>query len=334
MLLLSLAAQLAVAGYGDPIEGVPNMWERELHLWTNAIRVEPEAFADRYDCDFDSFSADEQTRKMPLLWDNGLGEAARFHTDDMVDADNFSHTSSDGTPFDARMARFYEGGFIGENIAMGYADPWSTVIEGWMCSTGHRANIMTDFEELGTGVRGTWYTQDFGSRGVDISAHALRLGFHIPEAPGNSVGLLAAFHDDTGAPPVRIEAVLNGLAHPMKILYGTRDSGVFSVDVDVVDSCVTYFFEAEREDGTRHIYPEDGVYGFGDCDWVDTEAQWMYRGEDGLGYGEGGPAGTEDPGEPPHRRWRKWPFGGCNTAPQPAGLFALLILPLLIRRRP
>ena len=332
MLLLSIAAQLAFAGYGDPVDGVPNAWERELHLWTNAVRVEPEAFADLYPCDYDSFTANEQTPKIPLLWEDGLGEAARFHTDDMVEADHFSHTSSDGTPFDVRMARFYEGGFIGENIAMGYPDPWTTVIEGWMCSSGHRANIMTDFEELGTGVRGTWYTQDFGSRGIALGENALRLGVHNPVDPDGSVTLLAAFYDESGAPPARIEAIVNGDPHGMTRLYGTRDAGIFEVEIDPRDDCVVYFFESERADGTIDLYPEEGVYGFGDCDWVDADAQWMYRDEDGLGYSEAGPEGSDDE-DPPHRRWRKWPFGGCTTAPTPTGGWLLLAIPLLLRRR-
>ncbi len=138
-----LLAASALAGYGDSRGGLPNPAERELHMWTNAVRMDPEAFRDDYPCDFDSFEEGEKTPKMPLLWNYDLTDAARFHSDDMRDSGDFSHSSSDGTSFGERLSRYYEGGFVGENIAWGYPSPWSAQIEGWMCSSGHRANIMT-----------------------------------------------------------------------------------------------------------------------------------------------------------------------------------------------
>jgi len=333
-LLLALTAHIALAGYGDPIDGIPNAWERELHVWTNAARVEPEAFAEHYDCGFDSFKPNEQEPQMPLLWEDGLGDAARFHTDDMADTNNFSHTSSDGTSFGARLERYYSGGYVGENIAMGYGDPWEAVIIGWMCSTGHRENIMSsNYEELGTGVRDTWYTQDFGAQGVDIAAHSVRLGAHIPENPGGSAELIAAFYDASGADVVRLRAIVNGVPKRMKLAYGTESSGIFSADIDVTDSCTAYFFEAELADGTFDTYPEEGVYGFGTCDWVDQEAQWMHRDADGMGFGDSGPEPEEERDAPAHREWRKWPFAGCNSTGTRAGWTFLVLLPLLARRR-
>jgi len=39
----------------------------------------------------------------------------------------------------------------GENIAAGYTTP-AAVMEGWMNSPGHKANILGDYEKLGVGV--------------------------------------------------------------------------------------------------------------------------------------------------------------------------------------
>ena len=40
---------MALAGYGDvDDEGFPNYEERGVHLWTNAVRVDPEAFDAEY----------------------------------------------------------------------------------------------------------------------------------------------------------------------------------------------------------------------------------------------------------------------------------------------
>lgn len=98
--------------------------------------------------------------------DSRLDTAARLHAEDMAANDYFSHTSQDGrTPTDRANAQGYEGG-VGENIAMGYPDAES-VMEGWMNSEGHRANILNcDYEVIGIGVAdrdGTLYwVQMFG----------------------------------------------------------------------------------------------------------------------------------------------------------------------------
>lgn len=57
-------------------------------------------------------------------------------------------------------------GLGGENIARGQADA-QAVMDAWMNSDGHRANILNcDYKTLGVGVHfgsgGPWWTQDFG----------------------------------------------------------------------------------------------------------------------------------------------------------------------------
>ena len=39
----------------------------------------------------------------------------------------------------------------GENIAVGYGTP-AAVVDGWMNSSGHRANILGNYEQLGVGI--------------------------------------------------------------------------------------------------------------------------------------------------------------------------------------
>lgn len=59
----------------------------------------------------------------------------------------------------------------GENVAYGYATGVELVLQGWMRSAGHRANILDrEFRLLGSGARrsedGTWYAaQVFGRKG-------------------------------------------------------------------------------------------------------------------------------------------------------------------------
>ncbi|WP_051325472.1 CAP domain-containing protein [Glycomyces tenuis] len=98
-----------------------------------------------------------------------LDTTARLHAEDMGNNDYFSHTSLDGrSPSDRAAEQGYSGG-VGENIAAGHRDV-SEVMEAWMNSEGHRANILNcDYDVIGVGVaevEGSAYTmywvQNFG----------------------------------------------------------------------------------------------------------------------------------------------------------------------------
>ena len=83
---------------------------------------------------------------------------------DMKDARYFSHTSPTyGTPFQMIRAFGLSYRSAGENIAMGYATP-AAVVEGWMNSAGHCANILNaSYTQIGVGyvASGHYWTQMF-----------------------------------------------------------------------------------------------------------------------------------------------------------------------------
>lgn len=81
-----------------------------------------------------------------------LAEAAGSHSLDMALNDYFSHTSLDGrTPWDRIADTGYSYTGAAENIAAGYSTP-TAVIQGWMNSDGHRANILNcSLTEIGVG---------------------------------------------------------------------------------------------------------------------------------------------------------------------------------------
>ncbi|MFS4096286.1 CAP domain-containing protein [Streptomyces sp. AF1A] len=95
-----------------------------------------------------------------------LAKLAGSFSDDMAARGFFDHTDPDGkTPWD-RAAAAGIANLGGENIARGQADA-AAVMDAWMNSPGHRANILNcDFKTLGVGVHlgtgGPWWTQDFG----------------------------------------------------------------------------------------------------------------------------------------------------------------------------
>ncbi|MFE2011435.1 CAP domain-containing protein [Streptomyces sp. NPDC059491] len=97
-----------------------------------------------------------------------LTKAAQGHSDDMAARDFFDHTNPDGaSPGDRVTAAGYPWSTYGENIAMGQSSP-EQVMESWMNSPGHRANILNcDFKEIGVGIHnsgGPYWTQVFGAR--------------------------------------------------------------------------------------------------------------------------------------------------------------------------
>ncbi|WP_040339092.1 CAP domain-containing protein, partial [Candidatus Blastococcus massiliensis] len=101
----------------------------------------------------------------PLSADGGLAAVAAAHSADMRDRGYFDHVSLSGlSPFDRADAAGVSA--RAENIARGQADP-AAVMESWMNSPGHRANILDcSLTRLGVGIAdgggGPWWTQLFG----------------------------------------------------------------------------------------------------------------------------------------------------------------------------
>lgn len=99
-----------------------------------------------------------------LTYDWELSRVARYKSQDMKDNKYFSHTSPTyGSPFQMIKNFGITYRSAGENIAKGYATP-QAVVNGWMNSSGHRANILNaSFNRIGVGyvASGNYWTQMF-----------------------------------------------------------------------------------------------------------------------------------------------------------------------------
>lgn len=100
--------------------------------------------------------------KAPLKLNPKLCDAAREHSQDMVEKDFFDHMSpipGKRTPGD--RARLHGASAGGENIHMGSDTPdgafWS-----WFLSLGHHKNMLADYAEIGVGNYVKHWTQMFG----------------------------------------------------------------------------------------------------------------------------------------------------------------------------
>ena len=100
----------------------------------------------------------------PLTANWELSRVARYKSQDMADNRYFSHTSPTyGSPFQMIKAFGLSYRTAEENIAMGYSTP-QAVVDGWMNSSGHRANILNaSYTQIGVGyvAQGHYWTQMF-----------------------------------------------------------------------------------------------------------------------------------------------------------------------------
>jgi len=154
--------------------GDPTVDEQFMLELVNRSRADPLAEARRLGIDlnqglvFGTISADP---KPPLAFQPELIDAARTHSDWMLDQDVFSHDGVNGTTPGDRMRRagyLFSGSWSwGENIAwMGStgAIPTAQAVaaehDSLFRSPGHRVNLCGDFDEVGIGARTGIFTRN------------------------------------------------------------------------------------------------------------------------------------------------------------------------------
>ncbi|MBW4601270.1 MAG: type I secretion C-terminal target domain-containing protein [Calothrix sp. FI2-JRJ7] len=117
----------------------------------------------------------------PLKANAELNYAADKYAELMSQNRYFSHTGPDGSqPWDRAKAAGFEAQTMGENIAAGQKTP-QQVVQGWMNSPGHRANILNpSFTQLGVGFENNYWVQKFGSDDRNPASN-------IPQPSANAV---------------------------------------------------------------------------------------------------------------------------------------------------
>ena len=122
---------------------------------------------------FGLINAERRQHGLPaLVYNEQLDQMAVIQARNMAHFQRMSHVlpeSSLPTLGDRAHYVAYPFGRLAENVALGYPNA-ETVVEGWMTSTGHRANILNpDVVETGIAVArssagGLYYCQVFGRR--------------------------------------------------------------------------------------------------------------------------------------------------------------------------
>jgi uncharacterized protein YkwD len=111
-----------------------------------------------------------------LVYNPQLDRMARIQAANMARFQKMAHVipeSSLPTLTDRAQDSGYPYARLAENVALGYPNA-QTVVDGWMASKGHRANILNrDVEETGIAIArssagGLYYCQVFGRRMVSF----------------------------------------------------------------------------------------------------------------------------------------------------------------------
>lgn len=161
-----LAVQYQV-GTGEIISANPQVSNPDLIYPGQVLTIpEPEQGVQAFEREVIRLvnQARAQNGLKPLTEHWELSRVARYKSQDMVDRRYFDHNSPTyGTPF--QMIRAFGLTFrtAGENIAYGARTP-QAVVDMWMNSPGHRANILNSaYTQIGVGyiAQGNYWTQMF-----------------------------------------------------------------------------------------------------------------------------------------------------------------------------
>ena len=155
---------------GTPVGGYPSLFERRVIVYTNAVRMAPQQYRDKY-----MAGSQPDPRSIlqtdpavePLYYQPELNASARAHAEDMATNGCFQHDSCNGAVWSTRIRSYYpQARSIGENIGAGY-DTAKTFVDGLLCDAsggqcasdksaqaGHRTNILSSgFELIGSRLR-------------------------------------------------------------------------------------------------------------------------------------------------------------------------------------
>jgi uncharacterized protein YkwD len=311
-LSLGLAAPRRALAYGESDdEGRPNNEERLTLVLTNQIRQAPHAWPG-----WDTAKAKPEARG-PLAGHAGLFAAARAHGDDLAASKTFSHDSSDGTPFSARIRRYFDGVGAGENIYTSTERGAIQALTAWMNSDGHRANILDpSWTSLGTGYTrggalGNLYVQAFGIAGAadapTIPAAALAL-------EGGQLVVRANVFDPAGLSPRRVLAAIDAACAPLERVVGEPGHETWRVATARPAATAEVAVYVETDAGRVVRYPTTGALLADGADLGRFEAD---AAPTGCGLAPTAPTSGA---------------GGCHAAPGEPSLLALAALAALGRR--
>jgi len=165
---LALASAVLLAGCTPPVNTTP------LPSTPSTAPGTPGTTESRI---FNLINAERRHQGLPaLVYNAQLDRMAKIQAGNMARFQKMAHVipeSSLPTLTDRAREAGYPFAHLAENVALGYLNA-ETVVEGWMASKGHRANILQrDVDETGIAIArssagGLYYCQVFGRRMMSL----------------------------------------------------------------------------------------------------------------------------------------------------------------------
>jgi uncharacterized membrane protein YgcG len=220
--------------------------------------------------------------------DSRLDKASRWHSEDQADMRSMTHNGSDGSDPGARVE---EAGFewtaVAENVAYGY-DTEEDVLDEWMNSSGHRANILgKSYTHMGFASAyasdGTAYiTQDFASDGGYASFPECPQGYEESsgqQSRGHSPSSSSGGYNG-GRSGGRQASRYVSPEEDDRYAYYDDETGRYSRYNP--DSVVTYDDESDYDPDcppdqyeTEWVYDDEINYDDGDWEYQDDNGDWF-----------------------------------------------------------
>lgn len=136
-------------------------------------------------------NSNRASQNLNILTENPtLAYAAQLKANDMAEKSYFAHTSPEGkSPWYWFTQGGYDFLYAGENLAVNFSDS-ENVVQAWMNSEGHRANILNDkFSEIGIAIApGTYQGRDtiyvvqlFGSPAPEVTKQEIVVEKKFPQ---------------------------------------------------------------------------------------------------------------------------------------------------------
>eukprot|EP01133_Synstelium_polycarpum_P018242 gene18242-21827_t len=271
--------------YGESTDnGFPTYVERESHVLTNAVRLDPTGYMTKY-------FPDKQTVPMltpakypvapPLYWDETTMNMARAHSVDMSSHNYFGHPDFNGTTVQNRLFGWQQKPCIrgfGENIQAG-ADTGLKANNLLLCEKypttlctadgvgdGHRVNIMKQsYVAMGIAlstmpktVYTQYWTMDFLTSTCIKETSKVHSGSHTFVAPTKPIYMASWYF---GSPPTSAKIFIKSKAKTasfdLTLNLGTKQQGIYSYQPATFEECQPYYYVFTLgKDVTR--YPTTG----------------------------------------------------------------------------
>ncbi|MCX7725766.1 MAG: CAP domain-containing protein [Chitinispirillaceae bacterium] len=294
ILILGYAIFTEVYAYGEKVDTLPIWEERAVLVLTNACRMAPIEFRDRFLGTSSILLPENYPAVPPLYWNRELNAAARYHCIEMTLSCGLSH-SCNGISFSERVKQFYtKSSLLGENIAVGYKTP-QQVVNAWLLDKkgatsgpapdkngdGHRANIMSSrYKEIGCGyyflnsdTTQPYWCQDFGGGTSPFYYHPIVAASHL-FLEKNKITFFVNLYDPKDS-VAELSLLLEGVTYELDLIMGKDTAGTYGITLDLGSTCRAYTIKAVFRNSKVIYYPENGsllTFGEGDCKGSDYKA--------------------------------------------------------------